>query len=83
MEGSRFIEGLSGMPGGFVLVEGESVEAFLDTARVVLSVDIAKQRRMRLCSVRESGRGPIDQFCVGGRPQVLRERVVEVPDTAR
>ena len=47
------------------------------------SVDVAEQRRLGLGSGRESGCGPVDQFDLEGRPQVLRQRVVEaVADAA-
>ena len=47
------------------------------------SVDVAEQRRLGVGSGRESCFGPVDQFDLEGRPQVLRQRVVEaVADAA-
>jgi hypothetical protein len=49
---------------------------------VVPSVDVAEQRRLRFCSGGESGCGPVDQLDLNGRPQVIREGVIErIPDT--
>jgi hypothetical protein len=41
------------------------------------AVDVAEQRRLRLCSGGESGCGPIDHLDLDGRPQVLRQGIVE------
>ena len=65
------------VPGSLILVGREPVEAFLDAAWVVPAVDVAEQRRLRLCPGGESSCGPIDQLNLDGRPQVLGEGIVE------
>ena len=76
---------LPGVPGSLVFVGREPAEALLDAPGVVLTVcvDVAEQRRLRLCSCGESGCGPVDQLNFDGRPQVLRQGIVEaVTDAA-
>ena len=74
---------LSGLPGCLVFVGRKPTESGLNAPRVVPSVDVAEQRRLRLGAGRESGCGPVDQLDLDGRPQVLGEGVVErIPDTA-
>ena len=77
LEGSRVGLMLSGLPGCLVFVGRKPTESGLNAPRVVPSVDVAEQRRLRLDSRRESGCGPVDQLDLDGRPQVLGEGVVE------
>ena len=67
LEGSRLrVVLLPGVPDSLVFVGREPAEALLDAAGVVPSVDVAEQRRLRLCSCGESGCGPVDQLNLDG-----------------
>ena len=67
LEGSRLrLVLLPGVPDSLVFVGREPAEALLDAAGVVPSVDVAEQRRLRLCSCGESGCGPVDQLNLDG-----------------
>jgi len=49
----------------------------------VLAVDVAQQGDLGLGAGGELGAGPVQQLDLDGRPQVLRQRVIEaVPDAA-